>query len=103
MTPPEPTDLDRQNAETRRAIAERQEAEYMACYLPALAAFGPGWYPSHRHFLLDKDDEDKCRYTDQRPTPVMTVYTVKNDWGHQRHFTIEHGKVVEHKGYKEGF
>src|SRR2546428_820672 len=77
--PPQPTDGDRENVRIRREIAERMEAEYVEVLKLALGAFGPGWEPSHRHFLLDKDDEERVRYTEERPKAVATVYTVKSE------------------------
>jgi hypothetical protein len=100
---PVPTDLDYENARVRRAIADRMEAEYIECLAWAQAAFGPGWRPSHRHFLVSLDEEERVRYTSERVRPSATVYTVRNDAREARHFTIDNGKVVEHTSYQEGF
>lgn len=99
----QPTEQDLENARLRQEIAERMEAKYAECLTWALDAFGPGWLPSHRHFLLDKADEDRCRHTGERPRPTATVYTVKNDAGERRHFTVKDGQIVEHASYQDGF
>lgn len=100
----EPTDQDYENERLRKAIAERMEAEYVECLTWALKAFGPGWLPACRHFLLDKDEEDACRRSGARPRAAATVYTVKNGKGERRHFTVgEGGQVVEHASYQEAF
>jgi hypothetical protein len=98
-----PTAYDHDIARVRREIAERQQAEYDECLGWALHAFGPGWLPSGRHFLLDKTEEDRVRYTGERPRPEATVYTVRNDTGDKRYFTIMDGQVVEHATYTDGF
>jgi hypothetical protein len=88
----------------REEIAARQRAEYDACLELARRAFGPGWEPSHRHFLQDRDEEDRCRRTRERPRAAATVYTVKNAAGEQRHFTVSgDGKVTECESYQAGF
>ena len=97
------TQRDEENARTRKEIAERQEREYTKCLMWALGAFGPGWLPSHRHFLVSKEEEERVRYTGARPTPAATVYTVKNANGDRRHFSVEDGKVVHHDSYEAGF
>ena len=53
MTDSQPTDRDRENARIRQEIADRQAQEYEQVQAWAEAAFGPGWRPSHRHFLVD--------------------------------------------------
>src|SRR6266702_714283 len=58
-----PTDRDRENARNREEIAARQAREYGQVLAWAQAAFGEGWLPSHRHFLLTKEAEDQARYT----------------------------------------
>lgn len=48
-----------------------------------------GWQrPSHRHFLLDKDEEERSRRTAERARPAATVYSVKNAAGDRHHFTV---------------
>jgi hypothetical protein len=69
----------------------------------ATQQFGPGWLPSGRHFLLDKEDEDRCRRTGERPIAAATVFTVRNDEGQKRHFTVKDGQVTECSGHEEGF
>jgi len=99
----QPTAQDIKNAQVRQAIADRQAEEYGQCLRWALGAFGPGWLPSGRHFLLDKAVEDECRRTGDKPTPAATVYTVKNAGGRKRHFTVTDGRVREVASYQEGF
>ncbi len=99
----EPTEQDRENAALRFAIAERQQQAWSEVYLLALNAFGPGWLPSCRHYLVEKEEEEKARRTGKPPKAAATVYTVKNEDGCKRHFTVENGKVVRHDDYKAGF
>jgi hypothetical protein len=104
QNPAQPTALDIENARIRGAIAARQQAEYDLALGYALEAFGPGWLPSHKHFLLDKAEEDRCRHTGERPRPAATVVTVKNAAGDRRHFTVQaDGQVVEHASMEAGF
>ncbi len=98
-----PTAQDHENARIRRAIADAQEAAYAACLAWAQAAFGDGWLPSHRHFLVSKEEEERVRYTGERPQAAATVYTVRNGEGEARHFTVEDGKPAEHPNYEAGF
>jgi hypothetical protein len=99
-----PTELDFENARIRGAIAARQQAEYDEALAWALEAFGPGWLPSHKHVLLDKAEEDRCRYTCERPHAAATVITAKNDAVDRRHFSVtEDGQVVEHVSMEAGF
>src|SRR5438876_4024371 len=97
---PEPTEQDWANACIRREIADRQEAEYVQCLQWSLGAFGPGWLPSHRHVLIEKEEEERVRYKGERPRAAATVYTVKNADGDARNFTVQDGKVVEHESYE---
>ncbi len=102
MTSPTPQDLD--NSETRRRIAEEFQNRYNQVLRWAMGKFGPGWLPSHRHELIEKEEEDRCRHTGERPKPAYTVYTVKNSIGRQRHFTVDaEGRVHECASYEEGF
>jgi hypothetical protein len=103
MTAPEPTAQDHENARTRRAIADRQAREYAAILRLAVGAFGPGWMPSHRHFLVAKEEEERVRYTGERPRAAATVYTAKNTASDRRHFTAEGGRVVEHPSPEAAF
>lgn len=100
---PEPTSQDRQNAAIRDAIAQKQAEEYGRCLRLATEAFGPGWRPSHRHMLISKEEEEKHRCTGEPAIPAATVYTVRNDAGDKRHFTVEDGNVREVASYEEGF
>ncbi|SRR5579883_1439259 len=100
---PQPTDQDRENARIRQEIAERQAREYAQVLEWAAAAFGPGWLPRCRHYLVEIDEEERVRYTSERPKAVATVYTVRNKAGQEKHFTVDDGKVIEHASYQAGF
>lgn len=52
---PVPTALEEQNAATRAAIAERQNATYAECQRLADRALGPGYRPWMKIVLLDGD------------------------------------------------
>jgi hypothetical protein len=52
-----------ENARKRREIADSQAQEYAECLHWAMEAFGPGWEPSCRHFLVEKDEEERARRT----------------------------------------
>jgi hypothetical protein len=97
------TAQDRENERVRQEIAERMEEAYVACWEWALKAFGPGWLPSGKHMLIDKDEENRVRYTSERPKIAATVYTVRKG-DQKRHFTVgEDGAVTECEGYEQGF
>jgi len=101
---PEPTEHDRKNARVRAEIAERQAEVYRQVLAWALGAFGPGWLPSHRHFLVERDEEARVRYTGEPPTASATVYTVRHEeTGQARHFTVEDGGMVEHPSMEAAF
>jgi hypothetical protein len=101
---PQPTAHDHENERLRRAVAERIEADYMECWERAVEAFGPGWTPACRHYLVDKAEEEKHRRTGEKAVIVATVFTVKNAKGDRRHFTVaEDGTVTEHASYETGF
>jgi hypothetical protein len=101
---PQPTQQDPENAATRAAIAQRQQAENTAGLKRALSKFGPGWLPSGRHFLLEKGEEERPRREGTRAVPAATVYCVRHEeTDEKRYFTTEAGHVVEHAGYKEAF
>lgn len=100
---PQPTARDLQNARSRQVIAERQQQEYDRVVLWAMGKFGAGWLPSGRHFLLDHEEEVRCRRTGERPVAAATVFTVRNGEGQKRHFTVKDGQVTECSGYEEGF
>src|SRR5262245_34906265 len=93
---PAPTERDKENAAFRAEISRRQAEEYDHCLPLAMGAFGPGWEPARRHYLVDKQEEDRCRRTGERPRPAATVYTVKHKDGRRRRFTVTDGKVTEH-------
>jgi hypothetical protein len=99
----EPTAQDHRNAATRAEIAARQAEAYAEVLRYALGALGPGWLPSHRHFLLTKEEEERARSTGDKPIAAKTVFTVKNAAERKRHFTVEDGKVKEWASYEEGF
>ena len=100
----EPTAQDVENARIRQEIAERFQREYDQCAAWAEQLFGPRYEPNHRHFLLEKEDEDRCRRTGERPTPAATVFTVRHaETSERRHFIIREGQPVEVAGYEEGF
>ena len=67
----QPTELDRQNAETRRRIADKQNGEYREAQQLALEALGPGYQPWMKLSLLDSDH----RRTGDT-TPAAVVYKV---------------------------
>jgi hypothetical protein len=102
---PQPSDQDRANARLRRQVADRQAQEYAQVLAWAAKAFGPGWLPSHRHDLVDKDEEARCRHTGERPRAAATVYTVRQEeTGEARHFTVAaDGAVTECAGYQDSF
>jgi hypothetical protein len=103
MTAPEPTAQDRLNATVRAGFAARFQAEVDQCLAWSEQLFGAGWTPAYRHYLADKDDENRCRGSGQLPPAAATVYTVRNAAGDKRHFMLKDGKPVEVSGYKEGF
>lgn len=98
-----PTPRDVANAHLRQEIAARLNAEFEECLAWAKKAFGPGWVPSHRHFLVEKDEEDRVRYTSERAEVAATVYTAKNSQGERRSFILLEGEPVPCADYKEGF
>jgi len=102
---PQPTGRDRENARIRQQIAARQAQEYDQVQAWAEAAFGPGWQPSHRHYLLEIDEEERVRYTGERPQAAATVYTVRHaETVEARHFTVSaEGKAIECDSYQAGF
>jgi len=103
QSPPQPTEQDRENARIRQKIAERQAREYDQILVWALAAFGPGWIPRGRHYLVEKDEEERARHTGEKAEAAATVYTVRNEAGQARHFAVVGSKVIEHASYEAGF
>ncbi|SRR5579883_834065 len=104
MTDAQPSSQDIENARIRAEVAARFQQEFDQCAARAEQLFGPGYEPSHRHFLLDKEDEDRCRRTGERPKPAATVYTVRyTETGLRRHFMLHDGKPLEVGGYASAF
>jgi hypothetical protein len=99
----QPTAHDLEIARIRDAIARRQQEEYDRCLAWAEKAFGPGWLPRGRHFLLEKDDEDRSRATGEKARPAAVVYTVRNDAGESRHFSVSAEQITEHTRFEDGF
>src|SRR5262249_36555030 len=90
--------LTRPRSRIERDLArfhENAAGEYAKVLDWAEQGFGPGWRPSHRHYLVEADEEDRVRHTGEEPRAIATLYTVKNG-GKQRHFTVEDGRIVEH-------
>src|SRR5262249_37349310 len=83
---PEVTDRDRENARIRQKIAEDQDRVWTECCLMALEEFGPGWFPRGKHFLIEKDEEERHRREGGKLQVAATVYTVQHEDGRQRHF-----------------
>jgi hypothetical protein len=103
MTDPvQPSPLDIENAARRREIADRFRREYEDALSLATSLFGPGWEPTGKHFLLDRDHEADCRRTGQRPVPAATVITVRNAEGRKRHFRAD-GEPRECETVEAGF
>ena len=101
---PKSTEHDRQNARVRAEIAERQAKAYSQVLAWALGVFGPGWLPSHRHYLVDREEEERVRYTGEPPVAAATVYTVRHEeTGQARHFTVADGRVVENPSMEAAF
>jgi hypothetical protein len=67
---PQTTNQDLTNARTRQAIAGRQAQEYAQVLAWAQEAFGPGWVPSHRHFLIEKEC-GRLHFFSDVASPVM--------------------------------
>lgn len=103
MTSSQPTAHDRRSAAVRAEIAAGFQAEHNECLGWAEAIFGPGWTPAYRHYLVDRDDEERCRRSGERPPAAATVYTVRNTAGDKRHFMLKDGRPTEVTGYEQGF
>jgi hypothetical protein len=67
---PQPTQQDIANAETRAAIAQRQNEVWGRVYTWALGAFRPGWEPVGRHYLVGKVVEGAAR---RNPLPGAII------------------------------
>lgn len=98
----EPTRQDIYNAAARQAITDHFRAEYLAAFALAERAFGPGWLPQGRHFLVTHDEEDRARKEGGRAQPAAEVFTAERD-GVRRHFTLKDGPPLECGAYQEGF
>jgi hypothetical protein len=98
----EPTAQDYENAAVREAIAAKFEAEYRQVVAWADRIMGPGWEPVGRHYLVDKDEEQRARREGGPLKAAATVYTVSNGV-RKRHFMIRDDKPVECAGYEEAF
>jgi hypothetical protein len=72
-------------------------------YAWALGAFGPGWEPVGRHYLVDKVEEEAARKEDRPAVAAMTAHCVKNGFARRRYFTVDDGEVTEYLGYHEAF
>lgn len=100
---------DEENAARRRAIAQRQFAIYQEVYLWALGRFGPGWIPTGRWMLVDKEEEERVRKArgpdnpHETATPAAVVYSVDHERLGRKFFLRRKGKSVEVPGYHEGF
>lgn len=89
MTEQERQVQDAENARMREEIAARQEAAYVACLKHCINCFGPGWMPSHRHDLIEKDEAARVRHTPEHPRVSATVYSAKGVEGGRRHFVLD--------------
>lgn len=98
----EPTEQDVRNAELRQAIADRFPSEFIVARELAEKAFGGGWVPVGRHFLVTHDEEERARKEGSRMQPAAEVFTAERD-GVKRHFTLKDGVLVECGSYQEGF
>jgi len=103
VTDAQPTAQDIANAERRRLIASRLQAEYDQAVAWATEVFGPGWSPRGRHSLVDKAEETRARKAGDKMQAAATVYDARNDQGETRHFKLVDGRPVECADYKEGF
>lgn len=97
-----PTPQDEHNAAIRAEISARFRRDWDECAAHAERLFGPGWRPSHRHFLVDKDAEEVARRTGTRPVAAATVYTVRRG-DERRHFMLRDGEPVEVESKEAGF
>ena len=101
---PDPTPHDIQMARIRQEIADRQAEAYGDVLAWSWGAFGPGWLPSCRHYLVSKESEEHHRKTGEAIIASATVYTVRHQDGRKRHFTVDaEGLVHECASYESGF
>jgi hypothetical protein len=96
------TAQDIENARVRQEIADRLQHEYDEALALATSAFGPGWEPCGRQFLVDKDEEDRARRAGDRMQPAATVYSARKD-GVKRFFTVVDGIARECASVEAGF
>ena len=86
-----PTIRDCENARIREEIAARQAREYGQVLAWAQAAFGEGWLPSHRHFLLLGPELEVFRLREQ-PVFRKDCPNPFNKFRSERIFQRDHGK-----------
>ena len=98
----QPTPQDVENARLRSEVADRFRREYLDALALAERAFGPGWEPTGRHYLVTHDEEERSRRDGDRTQPAAEVFTAEKD-GVRRHFTLRDGEPIECDGYQEGF
>lgn len=98
----QPSQLDIENAARRQEIADKFRREFEDALALAEKLFGSGWEPTGRHYLVDKDDEERCRRTGEKPIPAATVISVKNAAGQKRHFRAD-GELRECESVEAGF
>lgn len=101
MTAPTPEEIER--AARRQEIAERWNARYYEARLWALACFGPGWEPSHKHMLVTHEEAMASREKGTPCTAAHTIYTVKRSDGERRHFMVVGGTPVACEEYKKAW
>ncbi len=92
------TDQDLRNANARRIIADRQNAEYGECQRLAAAVLGPGWEPWMKLVLVDAD----FRRTGDA-TPAAVAFKVRRD-GEARYLAAQpDGTVACAERYEDLF
>ena len=97
-----PTQQDKDNAARRADIAAQFQREHDEAIDLAESVFGPGWQPCGRHFLVDKQEEDRARKAGDKMHAAATVYSAQKD-GVKRHFTATNGITTECMTVEEGF
>ena len=95
-----PTDLDRENAARRNAIALRFRNEYLEALGYATSLFGPGWEPHGKHALVTHEEAARVRNSSERAVPHAVVFTARKG-REERHFMVEHGMARECGPYQE--
>jgi hypothetical protein len=100
---------DEENAARRRAMADSLFAVYQEAFLWTLAKFGPGWTPTGRWQLIDKDEEQRARSANgpgkpvAHPVPAAVVYYADHPTHGRKFFMRRDGKTVEVASRDEGF